>query len=56
MRAGQLVTDELGQSVTSLAVSHDGLCVLAACLDARLRLLDKAGGTELAQYRGKLPS
>lgn len=52
VRAGCLFTEDLGQSVTSVALSHDNLCILAACLDGRMRLLDKATGTLLAQYKG----
>ena len=52
-RAGCLFTDDLGQSVTSIAISGDNLCVLAACLDGHMRLLDKATGTMLAQYKGR---
>ena len=54
VRAGCLFTDDLGQSVTSIAISGDNLCVLAACLDGYMRLLDKATGTMLAQYTGGL--
>ena len=53
VRAGCLFNDDVGQSVTDIAVSGDGLCVLGACLDGRMRLLDKATGTLLAQYRGE---
>lgn len=53
-RAGCLFTDDLGQSVTSIAISGDNLCVLAACLDGHMRLLDKATGTMLAGYRGRI--
>ena len=52
MRAGSLVCDDLGQAVTCVTLSHDNLCTLAACLDGRLRLLDKASGALLAQYQG----
>ena len=52
MRAGCLFTDDIGQSVTSIALSNDNLCVLAACLDSRARLLDKATGVLLAEYTG----
>lgn len=38
--------------MTSLALSHDGNCLLAACLDSRMRLLDRGSGTLLAQYTG----
>ena len=40
--------------MTSVAISGDSLCVLAACLDGYMRLLDKATGTMLAQYTGEL--
>ena len=39
-------------AVTGLAVSHDGNCLLAACMDSALRLLDRAEGQLLAEYRG----
>lgn len=35
-------------------MSGDGACVLAACLDSRLRLIDKDSGALLATYSGKL--
>lgn len=52
VRAGALSADALGSPVTSVALSGDGNCVLASCLDGALRLLDKAGGELLAQYTG----
>lgn len=52
VRAGCLVTDRVGQSITSIAVSHDNLCILAASLDSRMRLLDRGTGELLAQYQG----
>ena len=54
VRAGCLTTDELGTPVSAAALSHDGNCVLAACLDSRARLLDRGSGTLLAQYTGAL--
>ena len=42
IRAGMLLTDDLHEAVTGIAVSHDGNCVLASCLDDKMRLLDKA--------------
>ena len=45
--------DQLGAPVTAMALSHDGNCVLASCLDGRMRLLDKASGELLAQYTGE---
>ena len=53
VRAGCLFTDDIGQSVTSIAVSNDNLCMLAACLDGQARLLDKNTGVLLAEYSGE---
>lgn len=54
VRMGRVYVDELHQPVTSVAVSRDGLCTLAACLDSTLRLLDKASGQLLASYKGHM--
>lgn len=35
------IVDELGQPVTNIALSQDGNCLLAGCLDSTLRLLDR---------------
>lgn len=51
-RIGRLVTDDLGAPVTHTALSHDGECLLAACTDDELCLLDRASGKLLARYRG----
>ena len=42
IRMGMMFTDTLHEAVTGIAVSHDGNCVLASCLDNSLKLLDKA--------------
>ena len=52
VRGGCVYVDQMHAPVTSMALSHDGNCVLASCLDARLRLLDKASGELLAEYKG----
>ena len=52
LRAGACYADELGHPVASMALSHDGNCLLAACLDSRVRLLDREGGELLAMYQG----
>ena len=52
VRMGCMDVDQLGAPVTAMALSHDGNCVLASCLDGRMRLLDKASGELLAQYSG----
>lgn len=54
IRAGMLMTDDLHEAVTGIAVSHDGNCILASCLNDTMRLLDKASGELLATYKGKL--
>lgn len=53
VRMGTCYVDRLGHAVASIALSHDGNCVLAACLDSCLRLLDCQSGELLAQYTGK---
>jgi len=55
VRTGQCTVDEVGAPVTTVALSRDGACVLAALAGAsRLRLLDRAGGSLLAEYEGHL--
>ena len=54
LRAGACYADELGHPVASMALSHDGNCLLAACLDSRVRLLDREGGELLATYQGEI--
>jgi mitogen-activated protein kinase organizer 1 len=56
VRMGRAYTDEVHHPVTSVAASHDGLCVLAACLDSTLRLLDKSTGELLSTYTGHVHS
>ena len=53
IRMGIMFTDSLHESVTGIAVSHDGNCVLASCLDNSMKLLDKASGELLATYTGE---
>ena len=53
IRMGMMFTDTLHESVTGIAVSHDGNCVLASCLDNSMKLLDKASGELLATYIGE---
>lgn len=37
IRMGRAYSDDLHHPITSIALSHDGQCVLAACLDSTLR-------------------
>lgn len=56
VRMGRVYTDDVQHPVTSVATSHDGMCVLAACLDSTLRLLDKSTGKLLSTYTGHVHS
>lgn len=53
IRMGMMFTDTTHDSVTGIAISHDGNCVLASCLDHSMKLLDKASGELLATYTGE---
>jgi mitogen-activated protein kinase organizer 1 len=50
IRMGSLVTDYLGEPVTSVAFSQDSQCVLSSTLDSTIRLLDKETGELLNEY------
>lgn len=52
VRMGRLFTDELHHPVTCVKVSRDTNCVLAACMDGTVRLLDRVEGDLLAEYTG----
>ena len=54
VRMGRQYIDQLHHPITSVALSHDGQCILGACLDSTLRLLDKNSGELLASYDGHL--
>jgi hypothetical protein len=54
VRMGCMYIDQLHAPVMAMALSHDGNCILASCLGARLRLIDKESGDLLAQYTGCL--
>ncbi len=52
LRTGLCQADRLGRPVTSVALSHDGRCLLATCLGGAVALLDKATGALLKTYGG----
>lgn len=52
IRMGCLFTDALHVPVTHLAASRDGAMLLAACMDSCIRLLDRAEGDLLMEFRG----
>ncbi|XP_003390666.1 PREDICTED: WD repeat domain-containing protein 83-like [Amphimedon queenslandica] len=52
IRFGKLFSDTVGQPVTSVSLSRDGLCVLVSSLDNHIRLLDKENGELLNTFKG----
>lgn len=46
LRAGKLLREHVEEPVVSVALSPDGRFLLAGCLDASLRLIDKRDGQE----------
>lgn len=51
-RSGSVVCDDVHVPVTCARPAPDGSFVLAACTDARVRLLDRSSGQVLARYQG----
>lgn len=49
---GTSTTDDLGAPVTSIRLTADGNCILAATIGAGIRLIDRAYGTHLADFSG----
>lgn len=54
LRVGELTCDKIGESITSISITSDGQCILAACQDETIRLIDSDGGEVLSEYRGHL--
>lgn len=52
IRNGRIVTDPVGDAITSVAYSVDGKCYLAGCLDSTIRLVDRSDGSILNKYTG----
>ncbi|XP_317330.4 WD repeat domain-containing protein 83 [Anopheles gambiae] len=52
IRAGELVCDTIGVPITYLVQTRDGQCLLAACSDGTIRLIDNDSGELLAEYKG----
>ncbi|KAI1340990.1 WD repeat domain-containing protein [Xylariaceae sp. FL0016] len=50
VRMGRCVTDVIGPSVTSLALTKDGKAMLVGSLGSKLRLMDRESGTCLKTY------
>ncbi|XP_035794978.1 WD repeat domain-containing protein 83-like [Anopheles albimanus] len=52
IRAGELVCDTIGVPITYLVQTSDGQCLLAACSDGVIRLIDNDTGELLSEYKG----
>lgn len=54
LRAGEMTCDKLCEPITSMSMAKDEQCILAACQDEVIRLIDFDGGEVLSEYRGHL--
>lgn len=52
IRGGELTTDTIGEPITYISLTKDGQCLVAACLDSTIRLIDTESGDLLQEYRG----
>ena len=52
IRHGKRLCDQLQAPVSSMALSHDGKCMLYCCLDSSLQLIEAASGDHMIDYKG----
>ncbi|KAI8575102.1 hypothetical protein K450DRAFT_263270 [Umbelopsis ramanniana AG] len=52
IRMGQLQEDYIGAAITSVRMSKDRNCILVSTTDDTIRLMDKANGTLLNEFKG----
>lgn len=53
LRVGEMVSDSVGGvSITDIALTKDGQCIVAACQDDTVRLIDTDSGDMLSEYIG----
>lgn len=52
IRVGELTTDAIGEAITHVAITKDNQCLVTACLDSTIRLIDTDSGDLLQEYRG----
>lgn len=55
LRAGELTCDKIGEPITAMSITRDELCILVACQDGTIRLVDIDGGEVLSEYQGHQP-
>lgn len=54
LRASQLTCDSIGTPIVHMVQTKDGQCMVAACQDNVLRLIDNDSGQILAEYKGHI--
>lgn len=52
IRACKLITDLIASPINHIAATKDGQCVVAACEDDTIRLIDFESGDELQKFKG----
>lgn len=53
LRVGEMVCDSIGgESITDISLTKDGQCIIAACRDDTVRLIDTDSGDMLSEYSG----
>lgn len=52
LRNAKMIQDPLGEAVTRVKYSVDGLCYLAACSNDTIRLVDRSDGATLNTFKG----
>ncbi|XP_055640466.1 WD repeat domain-containing protein 83 [Toxorhynchites rutilus septentrionalis] len=52
LRVGELTCDTIGVPITHIVHTKDGQCIVAACLDSTIRLIDVDSGELLSEYKG----
>lgn len=55
IRSGEMVCDDLGVAVTYMVQTKKSNCIVAACQDGTVRLLDNNDGTLLSEYENENP-
>mmetsp|Transcript_76766 Transcript_76766/g.115508 ORF Transcript_76766/g.115508 Transcript_76766/m.115508 type:complete len:372 (+) Transcript_76766:174-1289(+) len=52
LRSGLINCDHFGSPITSMAPTHDGQCLVVACLDGTIRLVEVESGELMNTYHG----
>ncbi|XP_055386098.1 WD repeat domain-containing protein 83 [Condylostylus longicornis] len=53
IRMGEIVCDDIGIPITYIVETKDGQCIIAGCLDGRVRLVDNETGNVIQEYVGR---